>query len=89
MVSRAHREGAPFSEPVFVNVYGAQQSILRSRFRQAGNRSLGSLKDFKDYKYGLSTSKDAGISKNYSATNSVAPEVKLRFCPSWRILFKY
>jgi hypothetical protein len=32
------------SEPVFVNVYGAQESIPRNRFRQAGNRFLGSLK---------------------------------------------
>jgi len=31
---------------------------------------------------------EAGISKNYSATNSGSPEVELRFCP-WIILFKY
>ncbi len=31
-------------EPVFVNVYGAQESIPRNQFRQAGNRFLGSLK---------------------------------------------
>jgi hypothetical protein len=31
-------------EPVFVNVYGAQQSIPRNLFRQTGNRFLGSLK---------------------------------------------
>jgi len=29
---------------VFVNVYGAQQSIPRNRFCQAGNGFLGSLK---------------------------------------------
>ncbi len=29
-----------------------------------------------------------GISKNYSATNSVSPNVELWFCP-WLILFKY
>jgi hypothetical protein len=75
MVSRAHKEGAPSSEPVFVNVYGAQQPIPRGRFRQAENRFLGSLKGFKSYKYGLSTFKDAGISKNYSATYSGSPEV--------------
>ncbi len=81
MVSRAHKEGAPSSEPVFVNVHGAQQSIPTSRFRQAGIRFLGSLKGFKGYKYGLSTSKDAGILKNCSVTNSGSPKVKLRFCP--------
>ncbi len=32
------------SVPVFVNVYEAQESITRNRFRQAGNRFLGSLK---------------------------------------------
>ncbi len=31
---------------------------------------------------------EAGISKNYWATNSGSPEVKPRFCP-WFILFKY
>ncbi len=30
-------------EPEFVNVQGAQESISRDRFRQAGNRFLGSL----------------------------------------------
>jgi hypothetical protein len=29
-----------FTEPVFVNVYGDQESIPRIRFRQAGNRFL-------------------------------------------------
>jgi len=32
------------SEPEFVNVQGAQESIPRNRFRQAGNRFLVSLK---------------------------------------------
>ncbi len=32
-------------EPVFVKVYGAQESIPRNRFRQAENRYLVSLKD--------------------------------------------
>ncbi len=31
---------------------------------------------------------EAGVSKNYCATNSGSPEVELRFCP-WIILFKY
>jgi hypothetical protein len=31
-------------EPKFVNVYGALDSTPRNRFRQAGNRFLGSLK---------------------------------------------
>ncbi len=31
-------------EPVFVNVYGAQESIPRNQFRQVWNRFLGSLK---------------------------------------------
>ncbi len=31
---------------------------------------------------------EAGIVKNYCATNSGSPEVDLRFCP-WIILFKY
>ncbi len=31
---------------------------------------------------------EAGISKNYCATDSGSPEVELRFCP-WLILFKY
>ena len=31
------------TEPVSVNVYGAQESIPRNRFHQAGNRFLGSL----------------------------------------------
>jgi hypothetical protein len=31
------------TEPVFLNVFGAQESIPRNRFRQAGNRFLGSL----------------------------------------------
>jgi hypothetical protein len=31
---------------------------------------------------------EAGISKNYCATNSGSPEVELRFCP-WLIMFKY
>jgi hypothetical protein len=35
------------TEPVFVNVYGAQESIPKNRFRQAGNRILGSLKGLK------------------------------------------
>jgi len=38
------------AEPVFVNVKGDQESIPRIRFRQVGNRFLGSLKG---YKYGL------------------------------------
>ncbi len=36
--------GRECTEPVFVNVYGAQKSIPRSRFCQAGNLFLGSLK---------------------------------------------
>jgi hypothetical protein len=32
-------------EPVFVNIYGAQESIPRNRLRQAGDRFLGYLKD--------------------------------------------
>jgi hypothetical protein len=31
---------------------------------------------------------EAGISKNYCATNSGSPEVELRFCP-WLIMIKY
>jgi hypothetical protein len=34
----------PSTEPVFVNVYGAQESIPRIRFLQVENRFLGSLK---------------------------------------------
>jgi hypothetical protein len=45
------------SEPVFVNVYGDQESIPRNRFRQAGNRFLGSLKvlqiQAQDSRYGV------------------------------------
>ncbi len=37
------------SEPIFVNVYEAQESIPRNRFRQAGNQFLGS----NVYQYGL------------------------------------
>jgi hypothetical protein len=48
-------------EPLFVNLYGAQESIPRSRFRQAGNQFLSSLKglqiralgSLKVYKFGL------------------------------------
>jgi hypothetical protein len=38
------------TEPEFQNVLGAQESIPRNRFRQAGNLFLGSLKV---YKFGL------------------------------------
>jgi hypothetical protein len=31
---------------------------------------------------------EAGILKNYCATNSGSSEIELRFCP-WLILFKY
>jgi hypothetical protein len=31
-------------EPVFVKILGAQESLPRKQFRQAGNRFLGSLK---------------------------------------------
>ncbi len=41
------------AEPVFVNVYGAQESIQRNRFRQSGNRFLGSLKMFKNTGSGI------------------------------------
>ncbi len=37
-----HRKNNP--DPVFVNVYGAKESIPRNPFSQAGNRFLGSLK---------------------------------------------
>ena len=37
----------PLEIQVFVNVYGAQDSIPRNRFRQARNRFLGSLKGLK------------------------------------------
>ncbi len=33
------------TEPEFINVRGAQEPIPRNRFRSAGNRFLGSLKD--------------------------------------------
>jgi hypothetical protein len=36
----------------------------------------------------ITNSPEAGISKNYYATNSGSPEVELRFFP-WLILFKY
>jgi hypothetical protein len=35
--------GAIQAEPEFVHLYGAQESSPRYRFRQAGNRFLGSL----------------------------------------------
>jgi hypothetical protein len=46
------------TEHVFVNVQGAQEPIPRNRFRQAGNRFLGFLKDLqiRDQDNGLSAS---------------------------------
>jgi hypothetical protein len=32
------------TEPLYVEVSGAQESIMRNRFRQVGNRFMGSLK---------------------------------------------
>jgi hypothetical protein len=36
-------ENITTTEPEFVNVQGAQESFSRNRFRQAGNRFLGSF----------------------------------------------
>ncbi len=41
--AHSHRVHWQIPEPVFVNMYGAQESIQTNRFRQAGNRFLGSL----------------------------------------------
>jgi hypothetical protein len=49
--------------------------------------STGKQLQVKEGAFSLSFT-EAGISKNYYATNSVSPEVELRFCPRL-ILFKY
>ncbi len=46
MVSRAHKEGAPSWEPVFVNVYGARQSIPKGSISPGWESIPGLLKIF-------------------------------------------
>jgi hypothetical protein len=63
---RCWREGGTEDEadPVFVNVYGAQESVPRNRFRQAGNRFSGSLKRF--------TNTGSGVSEEGGGSREVA-----------------
>jgi hypothetical protein len=42
--TQINRSSPPLSEPVFVNVYGVQESIPSNRFSQTGSRFLDSLK---------------------------------------------
>ncbi len=95
------------TEPVFLNVYEAQELIPRNEFRQPmqpgglvrkpySSSVPSPLWLFKNsssvHRYSIYLPDDlhpeAGISKNYCATNPGISEVEVRFC-SWLIVFKY
>jgi hypothetical protein len=66
-----------------------QECLVKKPAFQKCNFSASFLPVFMDLRSGFPyPSTEAGISKNYCATNSSLSEVELRFCP-WLIFFKY
>jgi hypothetical protein len=64
------------AEPVFVNVYGAHESIPWNRFRQAKDRYLVSLKDLQIRAQGISSTSPLKFFSKVNLTNvALSPEL--------------
>jgi membrane protease subunit (stomatin/prohibitin family) len=78
----AVQHGARLIERVVASLHTIEQTNQHTVLAQSKRNECRICSSTSSY----SDLAEAGISKNYCATNSGSPEVELRFCP-WLILF--